>query len=78
MLAQSRPKLKVAVIGTGHRAWILLYVMRQIPDIEVVALADPTPKFLAQGLRMAGSGVRTYPDHEKLFAAEKDLDAAGL
>jgi len=76
MLAQSRPKLKVSVIGTGHRAWILLYVMRQIPDIEVVALADPTPKFLAQGLRMAGGEVRTYPDHEKLFAAEKDLDAA--
>jgi predicted dehydrogenase len=76
MFAQSHPKLKVAVVGTGHRAWILLYIMRQIPDIEVVALADPTPKFLEQAVKSAGRDVRTYAAYDKLFAAEKDLDAA--
>lgn len=75
MLAQSTPKLKVAVVGTGHRAWILLTIMRQVPEVDVVALADPTPDFLARAVKIVGDSVRTYTDYQKLFATEKELDA---
>lgn len=75
MFAQSRPKLKVGIIGTGHRAWILIAVMKNIPDIEIVALADPTPQFLDRAATSVGYPVRTYPDYRKMLAEEKEIEA---
>ncbi|MCL5744599.1 MAG: hypothetical protein M1541_11840, partial [Acidobacteria bacterium] len=45
LAAQQPKKIRVAIIGTGHRAWAHIAVLKTIPDFEIVALADPTPEF---------------------------------
>src|SRR5579863_2101183 len=72
--APDRKKLKLAFIGTGHRTWGHLQVLKAIPDFEVVALADPTPEFRDRAASLAGAGVRTYSSFEEMLAKEKDLD----
>ncbi|MGI8742129.1 MAG: Gfo/Idh/MocA family protein [Bryobacteraceae bacterium] len=67
-------KLKLAFIGTGHRAWAHMQVLKAIPDFEIVALADPTPEFLDRAATIAGAGARTYSSYQEMLAKEKDLD----
>jgi predicted dehydrogenase len=67
-------KLKLAFIGTGHRAWAHIQVLKSIPDFEVVALADPTPEFRDRAASLAGGSVKTYGSYEEMLAKEKDLD----
>ncbi len=67
-------KLKLAFIGTGHRAWAHIQVLKAIPDFEVVALADPTAEFRDRAASLAGAGVRTYASYQEMLAKEKDLD----
>jgi len=73
--AQEQKKLKLAFIGTGHRAWEHIQILKSIPDFEVVALADPTPDFRDHAATLAGAGVRTYSSYQEMLAKEKDLDA---
>ena len=74
--AQAPQKIKVAIIGTGHRGWAHINVIRNsVPDIQIVALADPTPEFQDRAATLAGSGATTYSDYKKMLAEEKDLDA---
>ena len=72
--AQPPKKLKLAFIGTGHRAWAHIQVLKSIPDFEVVALADPTPEFRDQAATLVEAGVRTYASYQEMLAKEKDLD----
>jgi predicted dehydrogenase len=74
VFSQDSKKLRLAVIGAGHRAWAHLQVLKGIPDFEVVALADPTPEFLNRAVTIAGGGVHTYPEFADMLAKEKDLD----
>ena len=68
-------KVKVGIIGTGHRAWAHIAALKSIPDFEIVGLADPTPSFLERAASLAGPGVPTYSTHQQLFAGQKDLQA---
>ena len=77
-MQQGQRKLKIAFVGTGHRAWAHIQVLKAIPDFEITALADPTPEFRDRAVALAGSGVRTYDNHDALFAKEKDLDAVAV
>lgn len=70
----SEKKLKLAFIGTGHRTWAHIQVLKAIPDFEVVALADPTPEFRDRAASLVGPGVKTYASYEEMLAKEKDLD----
>ena len=72
--AQNQRKLKLAFIGTGHRTWAHIQVLKAIPDFEVVALADPTAEFRDRAASLAGAGVRTYSSYPEMLAKEKDLD----
>jgi predicted dehydrogenase len=73
--AQERRRIRLALIGTGHRGWAHINVIRAGGlDIEIVALADPTPEFLDKAASLAGSGVKTYSDYRKMLAEAKDLD----
>jgi predicted dehydrogenase len=73
--AQTQPKkLKLAFIGTGHRAWAHIQVLKAVPDFEVVALADPTPEFRDKAASLAGAGVKTYSSYEEMLTKEKDID----
>jgi predicted dehydrogenase len=73
--AENRRKIRIAFIGTGHRAWGLIQIMRGLPDCEIVALADPTAEFRDRGATLAGKQAKAYPGYTALLAAEKDLDA---
>ena len=74
--AQTPKRIRIGMIGTGHRGWAHVNVMRAGGvEMDIVALADPTPEFLDRAASLAGSGVRTYSDYRKMLAEVKDLDA---
>ena len=73
--AQTTRPIRVALIGTGHRGWIQIAVLKANPGYEIVALADPTPEFLDRAATLAPGAAR-YSDYRKLLAERKDLDAA--
>lgn len=72
--AQSTRPIRVAIVGTGHRAWGHIAVLKTIPGYEIAALADPTPEFLDRAATLAPGAAR-YSDYRKLLAERKDLDA---
>ncbi len=74
-LGQAPGKVRIAFIGTGHRTWVHIPVMRRIPGYDIVALADPTPDFLDRAATLVGSKPALYADYRKMFAERKDLDA---
>lgn len=72
------PKLKVGIIGTGWIAESHIKSYQNMPDVEVVAAADLIPgKAEAFMKRFEVEGVRFYPDHKAMLAAEK-LDAVSV
>ena len=72
--AQEQKKLKLGFIGTGHRAWAHIQVLKAIADFEVLALADPTSEFLDRAASLVGPGVRTYSNYEEMLDKERELD----
>lgn len=73
--AQPPKKIRIAYIGTGHRAWGLIRIMREIPGVEIVAVADPTPEFRDRGATLAGPQTKAYSDYQAMLAERKDIDA---
>ena len=73
---QERKKLKVGVIGTGHRSWAHINIIRKnIPDIQIVALVDLTPDNLDRAATLAGPDAARFHDYKKMLAEQTDLDA---
>ncbi|HYM09368.1 MAG TPA: Gfo/Idh/MocA family oxidoreductase [Bryobacterales bacterium] len=73
---QAPKKVRVAIIGAGHRSWAHIHVLRQaVADVEIVAIADPTPENLDRAVTLAGSHPATYSDYKKMLTEQKDLDA---
>ncbi len=72
--AQSEQPIRLAIIGTGFRAWAHLAILKSLPGFRVVALADPTPDNLDHAATLA-PGAATYADYRKLLAERKDIDA---
>ena len=72
--AQSEKPIRLAIIGTGHRGWAHLAILKNMPQYQVVALADVTPANLDRGATFA-PGAKTYSDYKKMLADEKDIDA---
>ena len=72
--AQTDKPIRLAIIGTGNRAWAHLAILKSLPGFEVVALADPTPENLDRAATMAPKAT-TYADYRKLLAERKDIDA---
>jgi predicted dehydrogenase len=71
---ESPKKIRIAIIGTGHRSWAHIQVLKALPEFEVVALADPTPANLDHAATLVGTKVATYSDYRKMLAERKDLD----
>lgn len=69
-----QPKIRLGIIGTGHRVWALLECIKAIPDIQVVSMADISPAFLDKAATIAGGKPATYSDYNKMLAEQK-LDA---
>jgi len=73
--AQTAKRTRLAIIGTGHRGWAHINVIRAGRlDIDIVALADPSPEFLDRAASLE-PGAATYQDYRKMLAERKDLDA---
>jgi predicted dehydrogenase len=72
--AQTDKPLRIAIVGSGHRAWAHLNILKTLPQYQVVAIADPTPANLDRGASLA-PGAQTYSDYQKLLAEQKDIDA---
>lgn len=72
--AQSDKPIRLAIIGTGHRGWAHLAILKALPGFEVVALADPTPENLDRAATLA-PGAKTYTDYRKMLAERHDIDA---
>jgi len=75
MEAQPENPIRLAMIGTGHRAWAHLGVLKTLPQFQVVALADPTAENLARAAELA-PGAKTYSDYHQLLSVADDADAA--
>ncbi len=72
--AQSEKPIRIAIIGTGHRGWAHLAILKNMPGYQVVALADPTPPNLDKGASLA-PGAKTYSDYRKMLSERNDIDA---
>jgi predicted dehydrogenase len=73
--AQPQKPIRLAIAGTGTRAWAHLAILKMLPQqYQVVALADPTPANLDRAAGLA-PGAATYSDYRKLLAERKDIDA---
>lgn len=71
-------KLKVGIIGTGWIAEAHAESFKNMPDAEVVALADLIPgKAEAFKEQFGFDSAKCYPDHKSMLAAEK-LDAVSV
>jgi predicted dehydrogenase len=71
---QTEKPIRIAIIGTGHRGWAHLAILKALPQFQVVALADPTPANLDRGASLA-PGAKTYSDYRKMLAERHDIDA---
>jgi predicted dehydrogenase len=68
-------KIRIAYIGTGHRAWGMIQIIRKMPDVEIVAIADITPENRDRGATLAGPQAKAYSDYKTMLAERKDIDA---
>jgi predicted dehydrogenase len=73
--AQTTAPVRVAFVGTGHRTWAHIPVLKRIPGYQIVALADPTPGFRDKAATLVGSQPALYSDYRKMLAERTDIDA---
>lgn len=72
-------KVKIGIIGTGWIAEAHISALLEMPDVEVVALADIVPgKAEAFAKKFEIENCRCYESDEALIAAEKDLDGVSI
>lgn len=72
-------KIKYGIIGTGWIAEAHIEVLKQMEDVEIVAMADLVPgKAEAFAKKFGIENCRFYDSDEALIAAEKDLDGVSI
>ena len=67
-------KIKLGVIGTGDRGTGLAHLLRQVPDMELVACCDIIPSRLENAMQYASSGAKAYKDYRSVLD-DKNVDA---
>lgn len=72
-------KVKIGIIGTGWIAESHISAYKNMPDVEIVAMADLVPgKAEAFAKKFGVENCRFYESDEALIAAEKDLDGVSI
>ena len=66
--------VNIGVIGTGNRGTGLIRIMRDIPELRVMACCDVLPFRLEEGMKHADEKAKSYDDYRKLLD-DKKLDA---
>jgi predicted dehydrogenase len=64
----SAAKTRLAIVGLNHdHVWGLLKDMIQVPQAELVAIADPNPELIAKAKARVPASVRFYSDYVKML-----------
>lgn len=67
MLAQSS-KTRLAIIGLDHdHVWGLLNDMKEVPQADLVAIADPHPQLIVKAKQRVPTSVRFYSNYVKML-----------
>lgn len=74
---QSQRKLRVGVIGAGRWGTVHASVYSGLPQVELVALADPSESTLQNAAKMVSQPVATYGDFHELLA-DPTVDAVSI
>ncbi|MCB0689560.1 MAG: Gfo/Idh/MocA family oxidoreductase [Saprospiraceae bacterium] len=67
-------RVNIGIIGTGSRGNWLNKLIRDIPNMSVMACCDVIPERLQMGLELADPGSKSYTDYRKMLE-NKDIDA---
>ncbi|WP_138476680.1 Gfo/Idh/MocA family protein [Dyadobacter bucti] len=67
-------KIRLGIIGTGSRGAGLCTLIKEMPEMALVACCDIIPENLQKGLSLAEKGAKGYTDYRKLLE-DKSLDA---
>src|SRR6266700_6020624 len=73
-VAGANERVRVGLIGCGNRGMFVARLMREVPNVEFVAVCDLYPPHLAGAKDWAGSAANEYKDFRRLLE-QKDLDA---
>jgi predicted dehydrogenase len=66
-------RIRIGVLGTGHRAQYLMTLFKDVPSTEIVAVCDVYEARRAEGLKIAGPGASSHANHRELLD-RKDVD----
>ena len=67
-------RIRVGVLGSGHRARYVMELFQKVPDFELVAVCDVYAPARAKALEVAGPSAQAYSDYREVLD-RKDIDA---
>jgi predicted dehydrogenase len=67
-------RIRVGVLGSGHRARSVMEYFKKIPGVEFVAVCDVYAPARAEALAIAGTGAQAYTNYHEILD-RKDVDA---
>jgi predicted dehydrogenase len=67
-------RIRVGVLGSGHRARSDMGMFKKVPNVEFVAVCDVYAPARAAALEIAGSGAQAYANYHEVLD-RKDVDA---
>ncbi len=67
-------RIRVGVLGSGHRARYVMEMFKMVPDVEIVAVCDVYGAARAEALQVAGHGAQSYTNYHEVLD-RKDIDA---
>ena len=67
-------RIRVGVLGSGHRARYVMEMFQKVPGVEFVAVCDVYAPARAKALEIAGPGAQAYTNYHEVLD-RKDIDA---
>jgi predicted dehydrogenase len=67
-------RVRLGVIGSGHRAQYVMEMFKRVPNVEIVAVCDIYGPARAKALQVAGLGAQSYTNYHEVLD-RKDIDA---
>ncbi len=67
-------RIRVGVLGSGHRARYDMEMFKKVPGVEIVAVCDVYAPARAKALEIAGPGAQAYTNYHEVLD-RKDIDA---
>src|SRR5579872_2436824 len=64
---RANDRIRVGVLGSGHRARYVMEFFKTIPDIEFVAVCDVYAPARASALEIAGTSAQAYTNYHEVL-----------